>query len=143
MSMRRRRGTAIIEFAIIAPLMFLLVAAVVDYTLLMRAAIAVGDAARAGVEFGSISTANASNLPAIQAAALRAAPDVKGLTATAAKVCSCANGNTVNCSGGSCPSGPVRTYVQVTASTTVSPIFTYPQLGYTGAVVATATMRAQ
>jgi len=37
----------------------------------------------------------------------------------------------------------VRTYAQVTVKTTVSPIFSYPRLGYTGAVVAMATMRAQ
>ena len=75
--------------------------------------------------------------------AFNAAPDTSGLTATAAKVCSCSNGNTVNCSGGACPSGPVRTYVQVTVQTTVSAMFTYPQLGYTGAAIATAKMRAQ
>ena len=138
-----RRGIALIEFAIITPLMLLLVAAVVDYTLLMRAAIAVGDAARAGAEFGSISTTNASNLSGMQTAALNAAPDSPGMTASAAKVCSCSNGSTVNCSGGTCPNGPVRTYVQVTVQTTVSPIFSYPQLGDSGAVIATATMRAQ
>ena len=143
MNMPSRRGIATIEFALIMPLMLLLVAVVVDYTLLMRAAIAVGDAARAGAEFGSISTANASNTSGMQSAALNAAPDITGLTATASKFCACSNGNTVNCSGGTCPSGPVRTYVQVTAQTTVSPMFSYPQLGYTGAVVATATMRAQ
>ena len=141
--MSSRRGFASIEFALILPLLLFLVAAVVDYTLLMRAAIAVGDAARAGAEFGSISTANAANTSGIQTAALNAAPDISGLTASAAKVCSCSNGNTVNCSGGTCPSGPVRTYVQVTVKTTVSAMFTYPQLGYTGAVKAMATMRAQ
>jgi Flp pilus assembly protein TadG len=141
--MPSRRGFATVEFALIVPLLLFLVAAVVDYTLLMRAAIAVGDAARAGAEFGSISTANAANTSGIQTAALNAAPDISGLTASAAKVCSCSNGNTVNCSGGTCPSGPVRTYVQVTVKTTVSAMFTYPQLGYTGAVKAMATMRAQ
>jgi Flp pilus assembly protein TadG len=141
--MPSRRGIATVEFALITPLLLLLVAAVVDYTLLMRAAIAVGDAARAGAEFGSISVANSSNVSGMQTAALNAAPDISGLTAAAAQVCSCSNGNTVNCSGGTCPSGPVRKYAQVTVKTTVSAMFTYPSLGYTGAVIATATMRAQ
>jgi Flp pilus assembly protein TadG len=143
MSMPPRRGIAIIEFALVMPLMFFLVAAVVDYTLLMRAAIAVGDAARAGAQFGSLSATNAANISGIQTAALNAAPDINRLTATAAKVCQCSNGTTVNCSGGTCPSGPVRIYVQVTVKTTVNAAFSYPKLGYTGAVVATATMRAQ
>jgi Flp pilus assembly protein TadG len=143
MKMRPRRGIAVIEFALVMPVLFFLVAAVVDYTLLMRAAIAVGDAARAGAQYGSLNIANAANTSAIQAAAVNAAPDIPGLTATAAKVCQCSNGSTINCSGGTCPSGPVRTYVQVTVKTTVNPLFSYPNLGYTGAVVATATMRAQ
>ncbi|HEX3744171.1 MAG TPA: TadE/TadG family type IV pilus assembly protein [Bryobacteraceae bacterium] len=138
-----RRGIATVEFALIAPLILLMVAAVLDYTMLMRAAIAVGDAARAGAQFGSISTANASNTSGMQSAAIGAAPDINGISATAAKVCSCSNGSTVNCSGGTCASGPVRTYVQVTVQTNISPIFSYSRLGYTGAVVATATMRAQ
>ena len=123
-----RRGIATIEFAVIAPLLLLLVAAVVDYSLLMRSAIAVGDAARAGAQYGSLSTANASNISGMVTAALNAAPDINGLTATAAKVCKCSNGSTVNCSGGTCPSGAVRTYAQVTVKTTVNAIFSYPQL---------------
>lgn len=143
MSMPPRRGFATIEFALITPLLLLLVAAVLDYTLLMRSAIAAGDASRAGAQFGSLNIVNAGNLAGMQSAALAAAPDIKGLTATAAKVCQCSNGNTVNCSGGTCPSGPVRTYVQVTVQTTVSPLFSYPQLGFTGAVISKSTMRAQ
>jgi Flp pilus assembly protein TadG len=143
MNMPSRRGIATVEFALIAPLLLLLLAAVVDYTMLMRAAIAVADASRAGAQFGSLNTGNAANISGIESAALNAAPDISGLTATAAQVCKCSNGNTVKCSGGTCPSGPVRTYVQVTVKTTVSALFSYPQLGYTGAVVAMTTMRAQ
>jgi len=138
-----RRGIATIEFAIITPLMLLLVAAVVDYTLLMRAAIAVGDAARAGAQYGSLGPTNASDITGMQTAATNAAPDIPNITATAAKVCQCSNGSVVNCSGGTCQTGPVRTYVQVTVRTSVPPLFSYPRLGDSGAVKATATMRAQ
>jgi Flp pilus assembly protein TadG len=141
--MTSRRGIATIEFALVAPLLLLLVAAVVDYTLLLRAAIAMGDAARAGAQYGSVSTANAANISGMQAAALSAAPDITGLSATAAKVCQCSDGTTINCSGGTCQSGPVRIYAQVTVQTTFSPIFSYPQLPFAGGVIATATMRAQ
>jgi len=141
--MSSRRGIATVEFALIAPLLLLLLAAMVDYTMLMRAAIAVGDAARAGAQFGSLNIANSANISGIQTAALNAAPDINHIAASAAQVCKCSNGNTVNCSGGTCPSGPVRTYVQVTVKTTVSAIFSYPKLGFTGAVVSMATMRAQ
>jgi Flp pilus assembly protein TadG len=141
--MQSPRGIATVEFALIVPLLLLLVAAAVDYSMLMRAAIAVGDAARAGAEFGSLNLTNSSNTSGMQSAALNAAPDINHISASAAQVCKCSNGSTVNCSGGTCPSGPVRTYAQVTVKTTVSPIFSYPSLGFTGAVVATATLRAQ
>jgi Flp pilus assembly protein TadG len=143
MNMSPSRGTATIEFALIAPLLLLLAAGVVDYTTLMRDAIAVADAARAGAEYGSLASANASDIAGMQTAALNAAPDIKGLTATAAKVCRCSDGTAVNCGTGSCATGSVRTYVQVTASTTLTPIFSYSQLPFSGAVATTATMRAQ
>jgi Flp pilus assembly protein TadG len=141
--MRSRRGIATVEFALMMPLLLVLLAAVLDYTILMRAAIAVADAARAGAQYGSLSTTNAANISGIETAALNAAPDIAGLTVTAVKTCQCSGGTVVNCSGGTCSSGPVRTYVQVTARTTVNPLFSYSRLTFTGAVVSTASMRAQ
>jgi Flp pilus assembly protein TadG len=141
--MRSRRGIATIEFALIAPLLLLLVAGVLDYTMLMRTAIAVADAARAGAQYGSLSSANASNTAGMQSAAINAAPDINGLTVTAVKVCQCSDGSTVNCSGGTCTTGPVRIYAQVTVQATCSAIFSYLQLPFTGVVVSKASMRAQ
>ena len=141
--MRFRRGIATIEFALIAPLILLLLAGILDYTMLLRTAIVAADAARAGAQYGSLSAANAANLTGIQTAALAAAPDIRGLTATAAKSCQCSNGSVVNCGTGSCPSGPVRTYVQVTVQVTAKAIFSYAPLPFTGTVSAQASMRAQ
>ena len=141
--MAGKRGTATVEFAVMLPLILLLLAGVLDYTLVMRTAISVADAARAGAQYGSSSAGNASNTLGMQNAALNAAPDVHGLTATAAKVCKCSDGTTVNCAGGSCSSGPVRVYAQVTASTTATPIFSYSLVPFAGAVSTTVSMRAQ
>jgi len=110
--------------------------------MLLRTAISVADAARAGAQYGSLSAANASNTAGMQSAALNAAPDITGLTATAAKVCQCSDGSTINCSG-TCASGPVQVYVQVTAQATCSAIFSYAPLPFGGVVVSTASMRAQ
>jgi Flp pilus assembly protein TadG len=124
------------------PLILLLLAGVLDYTLVMRTAISVADAARAGAQYGSLSAANASNTLGMQNTALNAAPDVPGLTATAVKVCKCLDSTAVNCGGG-CSSGPVRVYAQVTASTTARPIFSYSPVPFAGAVSTTVSMRAQ
>lgn len=125
------------------PLILVLLAGALDYSQSMCMAISVADAARAGAQYGSLSAANASNTTGMQNAALNAAPDVPGLTATAVKVCKCSNGTTVNCSGGSCPSGPVRVYAQVTASTTSAPIINYSLVPFGGAISKTVRMRAQ
>ena len=141
--MGTRRGTATIEFALIAPLFLLLLAGVLNYTMLMRTAIALADAARAGAQYGSLTSGNASDTAGMQNAAVNAAPDIGGVTATASKVCKCSDGSTVNCTGGTCTTGGVRVYAQVTVRATVSAIFSYSQLPYSGAVSTTACMRAQ
>jgi hypothetical protein len=79
----------------------------------------------------------------METAATNAAPDITGLTASAVKSCQCSNGTTVNCGGGTCSSGPVRTYVQVTVTAPCSALFSYSQLPFTGKVSSTASMRAQ
>jgi Flp pilus assembly protein TadG len=141
--MAGKRGTALLEFALMLPVILMLLAGVLDYSLLMRTAISVADAARVGAQYGSLSAANASNTSGMQNAALNAAPDVRGLTATAVKVCKCSDSKTVSCSGGSCSPGPVRVYAQVTASTTAAPIINYSLVPFAGAVSTTVSMRAQ
>jgi hypothetical protein len=116
--MRLRRGSAMIEFALSAPLLMLLAAGVLNYGLALRAAIAV------------------------QAAAANAAPNLTGMVVTPVQVCRCSNGSAVSCSG-SCASGGVAMYVEVTARATAPNAFQYAGLPYTGAVSAKAVMRTR
>ncbi len=141
--MAGKRGTALLEFAIVLPLILMLLAGALDYSLLMRTAISVADAARVGAQYGSLSAANASSSLGMRNAALNAAPDVPGLTATAVKVCKCSDGTTASCSGGGCSSGPVRVYAQVTASATAAPLINYSLVPFAGVVSTTVSMRAQ
>jgi Flp pilus assembly protein TadG len=142
MTMSRRRGSAMIEFALTAPVLLLLTAGVLNYGLALRAAIAASDAARAGAQFGSASAANAANIDGMRAAALNAAPNLAGMVVTPVQVCRCSNGSVVSCAA-SCASGVVATYVEVTARATAPNVFRYPALPYTGAVSAKAVMRAR
>ena len=131
-----------IEFALTAPLLLLLAAGVLNYGLALRSAIAASDAARAGAHFGSLSTANAGNIEGIRAAAANAAPNLTGLVVTPVPVCRCSNGSVVSCSG-SCASGAVAMYTEVTARATAINAFRYCGLPFTGAVSAKAVMRAR
>ena len=131
-----------IEFALTAPVLLLLTAGVLNYGLALRGAIAASDAARAGAHFGSLSTANAANIEGMRAAAANAAPNLTGLVVTPVQVCRCSNGSAVSCSG-SCASGAVAMYVEVTARATSLNAFQYSPLPFSGAVSAKAVMRAR
>lgn len=139
---RPRRGSTMIEFALTAPLLMLLAAGVLNYGMALRSAIAVAAAARAGAQYGSISAANAADVAGMQAAAADAAPRLTGMVVTPLQVCRCSNGSAVSCSG-TCASGAVAMYVEVTARATAPHIFRYPGLPYTGAVSSKAVMRAR
>ena len=139
---RSLRGIATVEFALAAPLIMLLLAGALDYGRLIRASICVADAARAGAQFGSLSLANSSNTSGMQTAAINAAPDITGMTATAVKSCQCPAGTSVSCSA-SCTGGKMLVYVKVTASVTCSNVFGYPGLGYSGTTSSSASMRVQ
>ncbi len=139
---RAAKGTAVIEFALAAPLLLLLLAGSLDFAMALRTATAVADAARVGADYGSSSASNASDTAGIEAAALAAAPGVSGMTATALKTCQCSNGSSVSCTG-SCTSGPVEIYVQVTTMASSTTVFRYTGLPFTGAVTSRAMMRAR
>ncbi len=131
-----------IEFALVTPLLLLLIAGVLDYSNALRTAMAVSDAARAGAQFGTLSTANSSDYTGMQNAARNSVPNLPGMTATATRLCRCSDGSPVSC-GGTCIGGGVRVYVSVTTHATVPNWFNYAALPFSGQVTGTAVMRAR
>jgi Flp pilus assembly protein TadG len=137
-----RRAIATVEFALVAPLLLLLLAGILDFAMLLRTATCAAYAARAGVEYGSSSSTTSSNYTGMQTAALNAAPGVTGMTATATRSCQCSGGSAVSCSG-SCTSGKMLIYVQVTTRVTAPTVFNYSGLTFPSLVTYQASMRAQ
>jgi Flp pilus assembly protein TadG len=138
----REGGAVLVEFALSAPLLLILLAGVLNYGFALVKATAVANAARIGAQFGSSSPSQTTNTSGIQTAAVNSAPNFSGLTVTSAQVCKCSNGSAVSCSG-TCSSGKVRMYVQVNISASSSALFPYPGVPYTGSIAAQAMMRAQ
>ena len=133
---------ALVEFALMAPLLLLLLAGVVDYGMALRTASEVAAAARAGAHYGSQSVVKAADAAGIRAAALNAAPSVHSLSISSARSCQCSGGGSVSCSG-TCPGAKIVVYTQVTAEAPTSKIFRYAGLGFAASTRSQTRMRAQ
>jgi Flp pilus assembly protein TadG len=138
----QRSGSAMVEFALIAPVLLLIMAGVLDYSMALRTAICASDAARTGAQYGTLNPGNATDYAGMQNAALNSAPNITGMSATATRVCKCGDGSTITC-GSTCGSGAVQIYVQVVTTATVTKWFRYAGLPFSGAVYGKAVMRAK
>ena len=139
----RRRGTALIEMALTAPILFLLFIGVLDFGRVYYTAMALTQAARAGVQYGAQNDGTSTDIDGMKKAALDAAGDVAGITADALQFCQCASGASVDCVFGTCPEGAQQVYVQVTVTRVFSTLFPYPGIPQTTTLVRQASVRVQ
>jgi Flp pilus assembly protein TadG len=142
---RSERGQSLMELSLLAPVLLVLVIGLVEMGRYASLAIEVGNAARAGAQYGAQSLANAANAASIRCAAENesltggtapACPSTNplSLTVNPTNVCGCDNGGTITAMA-SCTSTcahHVVVSVQVQASGTFSPLFTYPAQGLFG-----------
>ena len=147
-SSHSQAGTALVEFALVLPLLMLLLLGVVEIGRYAYFAIQVGNAARAGAQYGAQNGTTAyDNTGIINAAKADGNNSIAALTVTPSNYCWCwdgSSGTTVNCSTGTCASGShLVEYVQVTVSGKVDPLFNYPFLPSSLTVSNTATMRIE
>lgn len=141
------RGQALIEFALLLPMLCLLMAGIVNIGTAARMSIVLTNAATAGAQFGAQSPSNAQNTTGIQNAALCDANGgnwgscnsgiltVSNINVTHA--CRCDDGTglscgptmpTGNCATISCGTNAVVECVQVTTTATIGPLFGWPAL---------------
>jgi Flp pilus assembly protein TadG len=141
-SRRRCAGSALVEFALIAPVMLLLLAGVLNYGMALRTATAVASAARVAAQYGSHASASTTDTAGIRAAAINSAPTTSGMTVTSNTSCLCQDRSSVSCTG-SCGSGKMLMYVNVTVRATGTAFLRIAGVPFTGAVSAQASMRAK
>lgn len=143
--MRRSRGQALVEFALIIPTLIVILIGAGELARLAYAAIEVSNAAHAGVSYGAQNSSTAADFTGMENAAALDAQNVPGFTATAKDVCTCANGTAVS----SCDSAPTAcgdsfiVYVQVNTSAQFDPLFHCPGLPKTYTVRGQAMMRVE
>jgi Flp pilus assembly protein TadG len=76
-------GSVVVEFALVVPVLLLIVFGIIDFGRALNAQIALTGAAREGVRLAALGYPNA----AIQARVAAAAPDLSGVTTTVAASC--------------------------------------------------------
>ena len=129
----REEGQSIIELAVMTPLLLALMAGAVDIGVFTYESIEVGNAARAGVQYGSQSASTAGDTTGITNAAKNDAKQITGLTVTPSSYCACdsAKLTVVTCpTTGASPcasSDHLDYFVKVIASDTFTPVMKFPK----------------
>lgn len=144
------RGAALIEFAIAAPLLAVMLLGVVDYSLKISATLAVDRAVRTGADRAVVSGFDETAISSAITSAISNG-EISGLTALAANPaptswCGCPDaqvGITAAACGSTCSSGrDAGTYVTANGQATFTHLFTWPgQVSSTDTISSTTTVR--
>ncbi len=141
---RSDRGAALIELAVVLPVLALFAIGVAEFGRLYFAGITVANAAEAGALYGAQTTTSSTDIAGIKQAILNDAADVGVDSTKAISFCGCPDGTATDCKTGTCPSyGMPQVFVQATAWKTVTLLLRYPGLPSTVTISRTATFRAQ
>jgi Flp pilus assembly protein TadG len=138
----RQIGSSLVEFALLLPVLILLLFGTIDLGRLAYVYIETMNAARAGVSYGSQNHATASNNAGMVSAAQNDAADISGLSAVAKHFCKCADGSSSTCQLADCSSSHMLVYVQVDTTAQYRPWFPYPGIPSLVSVKGEAVMRA-
>ncbi len=141
---RSDSGAALVEMAVISPLLLVMVLGVGDFGRVLYTAITLSHAARAGAAYGAQSTGYTGDTGGIQLAAEEEAQNIAPIGVTSQRVCECTGGAPVSCTISSCGSyGAPRAFVEVTTTRTFQTVSPYPGLPDTVALSRTAKVRVQ
>ncbi|HYW54370.1 MAG TPA: TadE family protein [Dongiaceae bacterium] len=116
---RRDDGSALAEMALVLPMLVLLIIGLIEVGRFGNYAILVGNAARAGVQYGAQNTVTAADVTGMQNRALQDGQSITGLTATASSYCECADGSASTCQPTDCAASHRIMYVHVQTTATI------------------------
>ena len=114
-------GAAAVEFALIMPMLVLMLAGIADLGQMVYVRSVLESAARAGAQASFADPSATATIEAAVQTAIAASGIANVVTPSAAQACECSNGTAVDCTTGTC-AGTVRHYVTVTATTTYTPM---------------------
>jgi Flp pilus assembly protein TadG len=140
---RRQDGMALIETALILPVLVLMLLSVADFAVLLNQYLRVADSARATAQAATV-RAYATDTSVLSLIGVNSAGGIPGYSLAITNYCTCANGTpTVSCSShANCQSyGIPNQYVQVTAKATLPLLFGVKGFPATFSVQSTAIAR--
>jgi len=135
---RSEAGNAVVEFALIAPILMLMILGLVDAGRAIGANARLGNGVTAGLRY-ALSDSYATD--DIASAAMDGSRYADGeATVNVTRFCECPDGTSIACSG-TCDAGFKRIFVQVDMARTESTIFSYPIIGDAFTVTRTGSLQ--
>ncbi|WP_448205116.1 TadE/TadG family type IV pilus assembly protein [Azospirillum sp. sgz302134] len=132
-------GGVAVEFAVAAPILLAAFGVMVDLGRAMYDDMSLSAAARTGVQYAR---SKPDDTAGIQAAALASGGLSSSATVAAQKFCECPSGASVACTG-TCPDGPVATYVRVTVSQPFQAVMPVPVVANGSLLSGNAVLRVK
>jgi Flp pilus assembly protein TadG len=136
---RSESGTAMVEFALVLPVLLFLLIGLIEVGRYMRLAILASHAARAGVQYGAQSTFTAADNNGMVNAATLDAENLSNWHVIPNHFCM-TNGAIVTCPAGQ-PSSASSYYVSVEVTGTFTSLLNYPGIPTSIPITSTAVMR--
>ena len=125
---RHDAGQALVESALVAPLLIALLIGAAELARFAYGAIEVANAARAGAQYGAQSGYTASDTAGIVNAAANDASNLTGLTTTSSYTCACSDGSASTCAQTDCASSHIEQTLTVNTQATITPVVHIPEL---------------
>ena len=139
----RQRGAAALEFALVAPVLILMILGMIDFGMVMNAQALVANAARDGARVASLNGTEANS----RTAALRSTTSLGGTAPTVAVECFTDIAATTACTGSNYDTAKAGGYiVRVTVTYTytwITPLPSWAGLGATSTISKMAYMRIE
>jgi hypothetical protein len=136
-------GSAAVEFALVAPVILVITAGIVDFGLLTTKAAALAGATRIGGEYARLHPADTTGIQNAMQNSMSFSPPLT-FPASFPQTCECDDRTSIpcidSCRAGGRP-GPNRVFIRITANQAASPLVPWP--GIPGTLTATTEIRLQ
>ena len=141
---KQTTGTAIVEFAMMFPVLMLMMLGAVDFARIHYHAITVASAAGTGSFYGSLSNIKSGKFSTMAQKAEHDSANLSSVTANSSRYCECPDGTEVSCTEGNCAGyGAPRVYVRTRVQDSFETLVAWPGIPSPVIVSRTAFMRAQ